>query len=121
MKLATLVTTAALFAALPAMAADEPAAEAQPPAKVAQTCSACHGVDGVAKAPMYPDLAGQYKDYIEQALREYRNGERVNPIMDPMAKSLSEQEIVEIATWYSRQKPVVYTPDIKVPFVPKAK
>lgn len=120
MKLVTLTAAVAAFICLPAVAADAPATGPQPPAKVAQVCAACHGVDGIAKAPMFPDLAGQYKDYIEQALHEYRNGERVNPIMDPMAKSLTEQEITQIATWYSEQKPKVYTPDADVPFVPDA-
>lgn len=117
MKALTLLAATAAFVALPAMAADSPA---KPPAKVAQVCGACHGVHGVAKMPNYPDLAGQYRDYIEQALHEYQNGERVNPIMTSMAKSLTPEQIENIATWYSQQKPAVYTPDVVEPFVPKA-
>lgn len=111
----TLVAAATALLAVPAMAADSPA---KPPAKVAQVCAACHGVDGVAKSPTFPDLAGQYQDYIEQALREYRDGERVNPIMTPMAKSLTKLQITAVAKWYSQQKPKVYTPDVNEPFVP---
>lgn len=120
MKLLQIVAVLAVGAALPVMAASTPAAGPKPPAKVAQVCGACHGVDGVARAPMYPDLAGQYKDYIEQALAEYRNGERVNPIMTPMAKSLTPTQIRTIATWFSEQKPKVYTPDVIKPFIAPA-
>lgn len=120
MKAITVIAAAAAaFIALPAVAADS--SSPKPPAKVATVCGACHGVDGVAKMKQYPDLAGQYKDYIEQALREYQIGERVSPIMTPMAKPLTAKQIENIATWYSRQKPAVYTPDANEPFVPKTK
>ncbi|HEX7381094.1 MAG TPA: cytochrome c [Nevskiaceae bacterium] len=108
---------AAALLTLPAMAADH---EANPPAKVKDVCAACHGVDGIGKSPIYPNLAGQYKDYIEQALREYQHNERVNPIMTPMAKPLTADQITAVATWYSQQKPKVYTPDINQAFVPRA-
>lgn len=109
---------AALFV-LPAVAA-EPGSSSHPPEKVASVCAACHGVDGIGKTAIYPNLAGQYRDYIEQALHEYQNNERVNPIMTPMAKPLTADQIAAVADWYSRQTPKVYTPDINKAFVPRA-
>lgn len=47
-----------------------------------QSCAACHGENGDQPlAPEYPILAGQYADYITQALKQYRSGRRTNPIM----------------------------------------
>ena len=46
-----------------------------------QTCAACHGADGNAENPIYPIIAGQYRDYLAQALRDYRSGARNNAIM----------------------------------------
>ena len=47
-----------------------------------QSCAVCHGENGDKPlAPEYPILAGQYADYIVQALRQYRDGQRTNPIM----------------------------------------
>ena len=58
----------------------------------AQTCAACHGANGISTSDQFPILAGQYKDYIIQALHEYKNGGRNNPIMKGMAAGLTEDE-----------------------------
>ena len=68
------------------------------------TCQACHGLDGKSVAPDYPNLAGQYASYMEKALRDYRDGRRTNPIMAPMAAGLSDQDIKDLAAWYSKQE-----------------
>jgi cytochrome c553 len=68
------------------------------------TCQACHGVDGKAIAPEYPNLGGQYESYLIKALRDYRDGRRSNPIMAPMAANLSDQDIEDLAAWYSSQQ-----------------
>ncbi len=68
----------------------------------AKPCFACHGEDGNAAIdPQYPRLAGQYHDYLEQALREYKNGKRKNPIMGGFATTLSEQDILDVAAYFS--------------------
>lgn len=77
--------------------------------KAAQACVACHGADGVALLPIYPNLAGQHSDYIEQALHEYRAGSRRNPIMSTFAGQLKEEDIREIAQYFSRQEPGLAT------------
>ncbi|KAJ0337391.1 hypothetical protein COL154_014307 [Colletotrichum chrysophilum] len=69
--------------------------------KKAAPCEACHGADGNGIAPNYPALAGQYPDYLEQALHEYQSGERSNAIMNGMAAPLSDQDIKDLATFFS--------------------
>lgn len=67
----------------------------------ATACFACHGSDGNAVDPQYPRLAGQYNEYIQQVLHEYKNGERSNPIMKGMAATLSDQDIEDVAAYFS--------------------
>jgi len=67
----------------------------------AAACFACHGADGNAVDPQYPRLAGQYNQYIQQALHEYKDGRRNNPIMKGFAATLSDQDIQDIAAYYS--------------------
>lgn len=70
-----------------------------------QTCQACHGPDGNGIGmPMYPILAGQYADYIRKALGDYKSGARSNPIMAGMAGALSEQDIADLAAYFSSQQ-----------------
>ena len=65
------------------------------------TCQACHGADGNAADPQYPRLAGQYHDYLARELHEYRDGSRTNPIMVGFAKPLTDQEIEDLAAYFS--------------------
>jgi cytochrome c553 len=67
----------------------------------AVACEACHGQDGNGIAPNYPALAGQYRDYLEQALHEYKDRKRIHPIMDAMADQLSDQDIEDLAAYFS--------------------
>jgi cytochrome c553 len=67
----------------------------------AVTCFACHGVDGNAVVPQYPRLAGQYNLYLQQALHEYKDGQRDNPIMKGMVATLSNQDIEDISAYFS--------------------
>ena len=67
----------------------------------AAPCEACHGTDGNGIAPNYPALAGQYQDYIEQVLHEYKDGQRTNAIMNGMAAPLSNQDINDLAAYFS--------------------
>ncbi len=67
----------------------------------AGTCFACHGADGNAVVPQYPRLAGQYNLYLQQALHEYKDGKRDNPIMKGMVATLSNQDIEDISAYFS--------------------
>ncbi|WP_244635454.1 c-type cytochrome [Methylosinus sp. C49] len=69
--------------------------------KRAEVCMACHGENGRAVVPGVPHLAGQDRDYLAQALRDYRLAqERHNPTMTEMAKPLSDADIDNIAGFF---------------------
>lgn len=71
-------------------------------------CAACHGTDGKATGPIYPNLAGQNAPYLEGALKAYREGQRgggMSAIMAPQAASLSDQDIADIAAYFSSLTP----------------
>jgi cytochrome c553 len=80
-----------------------------PPA-AATTCVACHGPDGVGILPEYPTLAGQHADYLEQALKAYRGGKRQNAIMNGMAAALKDEDIRQLAEYFSKQAPSLWVP-----------
>jgi cytochrome c553 len=68
-----------------------------------EKCQACHGADGNSASPQYPRLAGQYANYLVRALSEYQSGARSNPIMSGFAAGLSEQDMKDVAAWFSSQ------------------
>ena len=75
------------------------------------TCAACHGESGNKTIqPSYPLLAGQYADYLEASLKQYRDGSRKNAVMNGQAANLTDGEIAALARYYARQDGVVYTP-----------
>jgi cytochrome c553 len=69
----------------------------------AAACFACHGADGNSVDPQYPRLAGQYNMYIQRALHEYKSGARNNAIMKGFVATLSEQDIEDVAAYFSAQ------------------
>jgi cytochrome c553 len=77
--------------------------------QAAQLCVTCHGQDGVAIAPIYPSLAGQHEDYIVRALNEYKHGGRKNPVMKGFAANLKDEDIAQIAAYFSRLTPSLGT------------
>ena len=81
--------------AAPAQAADDIEAKAQ-------TCAACHGQNGVPIEPKtVPIISGQQQSYLMKQLRDYRNGERNNPIMTTIAKGLAEDELRKLAAYFA--------------------
>jgi cytochrome c553 len=70
----------------------------------AATCEACHGKTGISIDPIYPNLAGQHSSYLVKALSDYRSGDRTNPIMAGFAANLSNQDILDLAAWFSSQE-----------------
>jgi len=66
-------------------------------------CVACHGIDGNSANPEWPSIAGQHESYIARQLKAFQDGERQNPLMTPMAAGLSEQDIADLAAFYSSQ------------------
>ena len=73
--------------------------------KADEACAACHGPGGNKPiTPETPRLAGQQYSYLVQALTEYRNGTRDNAIMSAMAKPLTDKEVADLASYFSRQQ-----------------
>ena len=68
-------------------------------------CSACHGPNGNSANPEWPRLAGQSAIYIAEQLRLVRAGVRNNPVMQPLASTLSDQDIDDLAVYYEAQTP----------------
>lgn len=101
MKTTRLIFTAAVLAvSLPVYASgDYEAGKAK-----STTCAACHGADGNSTVPSFPKLAGQHRDYILQALHEYKIGVRKNPIMGGQVQALSDTDMQDLATYFSEQK-----------------
>jgi len=65
------------------------------------TCAGCHGVAGVSSNPMWPNLAGQKEGYLVKQIKAFREGIRTDPMMSPMAKPLSDEDIDNLAAYFS--------------------
>lgn len=72
----------------------------------ATPCVACHGAGGNSVNPLWPNLAGQHAQYIEKQLEAFKSGERQDPLMSPMAAPLSEDDMADLAAYYTKQTPV---------------
>jgi len=100
----TLIGLTAL--ALPAAAADIAAGKKT----VATVCAACHGVDGIAKNPDAPNLAGDNPGYLIKQLKAFKSGARQQDQMSIVAQQLSEEDMANAAAWYSSLKITVTMP-----------
>jgi len=67
------------------------------------TCVACHGVDGNSVNPEWPTIAGQHSGYIVKQLKAFKTGARQNGLMSPMAQPLSDQDVEDLAAYFSTQ------------------
>jgi cytochrome c553 len=77
----------------------------------AQMCAACHGQNGVPADPKtVPIIWGQQQSYLVKQLRDYRNGERDNPIMTPIAKSLAQDDLRKISAYFAAKTWPAKTP-----------
>ncbi|MGQ0658206.1 MAG: c-type cytochrome [Chromatiales bacterium] len=104
----TITATTALTVALACATANAGGDYAAGEKKAKEVCAACHGADGNSPSGAFPKLAGQWESYLIQAMREYKSGERKNAVMVPQAASLSEQEILDTAAYFSQQKPALF-------------
>jgi len=92
-----LLAVAGMAAPDPAWAAGDSAAGR---AKARQ-CAACHGLSGLARVPNVPNIAGGSPIDFEKQLKAFRSGERTDPQMSAIAGLLSDQDIADLAAWYS--------------------
>jgi cytochrome c553 len=101
-----------MAAFLAGLALPASAGEITAPEKAA-VCAACHGPGGGKPIlPEYPSLAGQYANYLQHALHEYKDGKRKNPVMNAQAAGLSDDEIKALALYFESQETTLFTPKI---------
>jgi cytochrome c553 len=70
-------------------------------AKAESVCGVCHGVDGLAKIPEAPNLAGQTETYLIEQITAFKSGERKNEMMSVVVQDLSDTDIENLAAYYS--------------------
>jgi cytochrome c553 len=64
-------------------------------------CVPCHGNEGVAEGPQWPNLAGQHASYLRHALEQYKSGARADLLMGPMTSALDDEVLAELAAFYA--------------------
>jgi cytochrome c553 len=89
---------------LAASSACAPSTTPSPGRAKAQACSVCHGPLGISNAPDAPHLAGQPRIYFMEQLKAFRSGKRAHPVMNVIAKPLTDADISSLADWYSSLK-----------------
>ncbi len=80
------------------------AAEVSRAVLLGYTCAGCHGTNGNSEGPATPSLAGASKDYLIDAMQEYKSGERASTIMGRIARGYSREDIEQLAEFFSKQK-----------------
>ena len=99
--LSALISLVLMFGFSNAQAADAAAGES---AYSGMGCMGCHGPSGNSAMPdMFPKLAGLEEAYINEQLKAFKSGERVNDMMSPMAGALSDDDIANLAAYLSAQ------------------
>ena len=90
-----------VFVFIAAMAKAKAKAEAPSAPKASATCTACHGAKGVSANTLWPNLNGQKVDYVAKQLLDFKEGRRQDPLMSPVAKTLSAEDIKALSLYYS--------------------
>ena len=98
------VVSAALFGLTTAGAAVAAGDVEAGKTKASTVCLACHGLDGNSVNPEWPSIAGQHADYIAKQVKAFRAGERTNLLMSPIALTLTDKEIEDVAAYYATQR-----------------
>jgi cytochrome c553 len=73
--------------------------------KKAETCIACHGLNGNSVVPLFPILAGQTARYTYLQLKDFKEGRRSEPAMQPFIEKLSRDDMLDLAAYFAAQKP----------------
>ncbi len=106
-RLVVVLTAVSSAFVVNAQAAEDAAAGRK---KAAAACQVCHGMDGIAKLPDAPNLAGQNKTYLVRSLTAYKTGERKNPQMSVVAATLSDDDIANLSAYFASIKITVQKP-----------
>jgi len=67
-------------------------------------CEKCHGIDGNSESPVVPKLAGQQNAYFIQQIKDFKSGNRKNPLMEPISAGLSDADADDLSAYYSTLK-----------------
>ena len=114
------ITESVCAVALLVLAGESRAQSVTPPPGVA-VCASCHGAHGEGSPAGAPRLAGQNVAYMSHALSMFKAGTRASPIMQPIAKGLSDESISELTEFFSSQSaPAVVTPTAVSPQLVRA-
>lgn len=99
----TRILSATLFAVFLTFASTVSAGPGDPELGKAKSaiCVACHGVAGISPNPQWPNLAGQKDQYLILSMKAYRDGDRQNALMSPISQGLSDEDIENLAAYYS--------------------
>lgn len=95
-KIVGLVIILVIAAASPTFAGDAAAGKEK-----AMVCAGCHGAAGISANPMWPNLAGQQAGYLAAQIKHFRDGKRINAMMNNMVKTLSDEDADNLAAYYS--------------------
>jgi cytochrome c553 len=95
-KIVGLAIILVIAAASPAFAGDAAAGKEK-----AMVCAGCHGAAGISANPMWPNLAGQQAGYLAAQIKQFRDGKRINAMMNNMVKTLSDEDADNLAAYYS--------------------
>jgi cytochrome c553 len=105
LSLAAAFVCAGLAFANTALAADSLVGSADAGASKAAVCTACHGVNGNSVNPEWPNIAGQNAAYVREQLVMIRDRKRINELMYPIVKDMSDQDFADVAVYFAAQTP----------------
>ena len=105
LSLAAAVVCMSLGFAHTAIAADAIVGSADAGSTKAAVCTACHGVNGNSANPEWPNLAGQNAAYVREQLAMFKARKRINEIMYPIVKDMSDQDFADVAAFFAAQTP----------------
>jgi cytochrome c553 len=97
--------TRVLFGLLACIVATPVFADAAAGEKKSASCTTCHGNDGNSAAAAYPNLAGQTSAYLYKQLKDFKEGRRKSVVMSPMVGFMSDQDMQDLADYFSVQSP----------------
>jgi len=70
----------------------------------AALCAACHGAEGISRTDIWPNLKGQKYGYLVKQIKAFRDGSRKDPSMQPMVANLGDEDIENLAAYFSSMK-----------------
>ena len=90
--------------ALAACAAGARAQDAEAGRRKAEPCLACHGPNGNSVVPQFPILAGQTARYLYLQLKDFKEGRRKEPAMEPFIANLAREDMFDLAAFFASQR-----------------